>query len=135
MYMKLPNGFAVNSCNSNNYVLHLQTYLYGQKQAGRVWNKHLIGKITSSRFVQSQADECIMTQCNVIVILYTNISLLAAPMDAELDQATKNTHECGLYITKHGDVKDFLGVKINCKQYSSFKLTLPHLIDQVLKNL
>ena len=40
LYMDIPKGFEVKGSN-NQYVLKLKKNLYGQKQAGRVWYKHL----------------------------------------------------------------------------------------------
>jgi hypothetical protein len=47
IYMKIPRGFNIPGSNPNDYVLKLQKNLYGQKQAGRVWNKHLVLRLTT----------------------------------------------------------------------------------------
>ena len=39
MYMELPPGIKTNSGNSKDYVLKLLANLYGQKQAGCIWNQ------------------------------------------------------------------------------------------------
>ena len=59
LYMQVPKGFEVPGENSNNYALKIERNIYGQKQAGRVWNKHLVTKLTSKQvgFKQSQVDE------------------------------------------------------------------------------
>ena len=57
MYMEVPKGFNIN--NSKEYVLKLKKNLYGQKQAGRVWNKHLGTKLASIGFKQSLTDKCV----------------------------------------------------------------------------
>jgi hypothetical protein len=41
------------------YVLKLKRNLFGQRQAGRVWNKHLIEKLKKVGFVASQIDKCL----------------------------------------------------------------------------
>jgi Reverse transcriptase (RNA-dependent DNA polymerase) len=43
LYMSIPKGFEVNDTDQE-YVLKLQKNLFGQKQAGRVWNQHLASK-------------------------------------------------------------------------------------------
>ena len=49
------------------YVLKLHQNVYGQKQAGRVWNRYLVKKLTEDvGFVQSKVDECILYKGNVI---------------------------------------------------------------------
>ena len=41
LYMAIPKGFEV----EGDYVLKLKKNLLGQKQAGRVWNQHLVTKL------------------------------------------------------------------------------------------
>ena len=41
MYMEIPSGFQMNSPNSENYLLEVLQNIYGQRQAGRVWNLYL----------------------------------------------------------------------------------------------
>jgi hypothetical protein len=41
MYMKIPKGFSVTDDPNGDYVLKVHKNIYGQKQAGQVWNKHL----------------------------------------------------------------------------------------------
>ena len=47
MYMDLPHGITTQHGNSREHVLKLNSNLYGQKQAGRVWNHFLIEKLRS----------------------------------------------------------------------------------------
>jgi hypothetical protein len=40
LYMKVPAGVKIDGeCNTRDYVLKIHRNIYGQKQAGRVWNK------------------------------------------------------------------------------------------------
>jgi len=41
LYMKMPRGFTCKGYEADEVVLELQKNLYGQKQAGRIWYKHL----------------------------------------------------------------------------------------------
>ena len=47
MYMELPMGFETKHGSSKSHVLKLLSNLYGQKQAGRVWNQYLVDKHVS----------------------------------------------------------------------------------------
>ena len=48
LYMQVPREFHVpGAMSDNDYILEVQKNIYGQKQAGRVWNKHLVSKLTS----------------------------------------------------------------------------------------
>ena len=67
--------------------VHFNRNVYGQKQAGRVWNRYLVKKLTEDvSFVQSKVDECILYKGNVIYLLYTNDTILAGPNKSEIDE-------------------------------------------------
>jgi hypothetical protein len=73
LYMSIPKGFEVES--DEEYVLKLKKNLFGQRQAGQVWNKHLIEKLKQVGFVASQIDECLSTKgkvslCSTQMILF-----------------------------------------------------------------
>ena len=53
MYMELPQGIETKNRNSKDHVLKLLQNIYGQKQAGRVWNHHLTAKLLEVGFTQS----------------------------------------------------------------------------------
>jgi hypothetical protein len=42
IYMELPQGIKTMTGNSKDHVLKLLKNIYGQKQAGRVWNSFLV---------------------------------------------------------------------------------------------
>ncbi len=44
IYMELPQGIKTATGNSKDHVLKLLKNIYGQKQAGRVWNSYLVEK-------------------------------------------------------------------------------------------
>ncbi len=44
IYMKLPQGIETAKGNSKDHVLKLLKNIYGQKQAGCVWNEYLVDK-------------------------------------------------------------------------------------------
>jgi hypothetical protein len=70
MYMDLPPGIHTTLGDSKDYCLMLLNNLYGQKQAGRVWNQYLIDKLLSIGFTQSLVDECVFYHGEVIFIVY-----------------------------------------------------------------
>ncbi len=47
IYMELPQGIKTATGNSKDHILKLLKNIYGQKQAGRVWNSFLVDKLTS----------------------------------------------------------------------------------------
>jgi Reverse transcriptase (RNA-dependent DNA polymerase) len=83
--MKIPKGFEVQDMKSDEYVLKIDRNIYGGKAAGRVWNKHLIQKLTKIGFKQSEIDHCLFYRGQAVYVLYTDDSILAGPDKAELD--------------------------------------------------
>ena len=54
LFMEMPYGIETTKGNTHDYVLQLLANIYGQKQAGRVWNQFLVHKLESIGFVQSK---------------------------------------------------------------------------------
>jgi Reverse transcriptase (RNA-dependent DNA polymerase) len=136
LYMKIPSGFELTDGSPKDWVLKLHRNVYGQKQAGRVWNQYLVHKLTNTlHFVQSKVDECVFYRGSVMYVLYTDDSLLAGPDKKEIDKVIQDLTRAGLNITVEGDIQDFLGVNITKLEDGRVELTQPHLIDQIISDL
>ena len=61
LYMEFPKGIEFMDKPSSDWVFQLERNVYGQKQAGCVWNQYLTAKLTSKEvgFVQSKVNDCI----------------------------------------------------------------------------
>ena len=136
LYMAVPKGYTLDEGNPTDYALHIHKNIYGQKQAGRVWNQYLARKLTEEiGFEQSQVDECLFFKGNVIYALYTDDSIIAGPSKREVAEVVKSIKEAGLNVTVEGTLEDFLGVNIERKEDGTIHLTQPHLIDKILSDL
>jgi len=71
----------------------------------------------------------------VIYVLYTDDSILAAPTKAEVDKAIQDIKGAGLNVTIEGDVKDFLGVHLEKVRDKEIRMTQPHLMKQIIKDM
>jgi len=58
LYMEVPKGFDIEGKRSK-YALKVLKNFYGQKQAGQVWNQHLMTKLIICGFTQSHINECV----------------------------------------------------------------------------
>ena len=78
-----PKGIKLHI--ESDWVLKVKNNIYRQRQAGRVWNKFLMEKLTSSAVVfrQRKVDECVLYQGESIYILYTDDNILAGPDEEE----------------------------------------------------
>jgi Reverse transcriptase (RNA-dependent DNA polymerase) len=109
--------------------------LFGQKQAGRVWNQHLVDKLKEVGFIPGEVDECLFYKGKSMFVLYTDDSILAGPDPQELNNIVKEMEAVGLKLTVEGDISDFLGVQIERVNDNTSNLSQPHLINDVIKEL
>ena len=136
LYMEIPKGFQVTDGDSRDFLLKIHRNIYGQKQAGRVWNQYLVDKLVNEiGFKQSNIDECLFYKGKVLYALYTDDSILAGPNKEEVDAVIEQIRRAKLDVTDEGNVEDFLGVNIERRPDGSVKLSQPHLVDQILKDL
>jgi hypothetical protein len=70
MYMELSTGIHTKHGNSKDHILKLLINIYGQKQAGCVWNSYLDTKLREMNFKQSLIDDCVFYRDDVIFIVY-----------------------------------------------------------------
>ena len=135
IYMRIPKGFEIKGANPDKYVLKLHRNVYGQKNAGRVWNDYLVDKLVNKvGFIQSKIDDCVFYKGKTVYVLYTDDSILAGPDKDEIDKIVNEIKAAKLDITDEGNIQDFLGINISIKK-GEIHLTQPHLIDQILKDL
>jgi hypothetical protein len=135
LYVKIPKGFEIEGDNREDYVFKVNKNVYGTHQAGRVWNKHLVDKLTEAGFEQSEIDECVFYRGNCLYILYTDDSILVGPTDEELDETIAAMQNTGLKLTVEGKIDDFIGVNIDRQEDGTFHLTQHRLIEQILKEM
>ena len=112
MYMELPQGIQTRHGNSKDYVLKLLRNLYGQKQAGRVWNEYLVEKLLSIGFSQSLIDECVFYRDDVIFIVYVDDGIFLGKSDSQLANIVTELRNIGLDVEDQGHPADYVGVNI-----------------------
>ena len=135
MYMELPAGIETKYGNGKTHVLQLLKNLYGQKQAGRVWSQHMSKGLRSIGFRPSAVDECVFYRGNVIFLVYVDDGIFASPDASEVDKAIKELREIGFDIEDQGSLTDYLGVNVERLPDGRIKLSQPHLIDQIIRDV
>jgi hypothetical protein len=134
LYMDLPKGYIVNG-ERNNHALKLLRNVYGQKQAGRVWNEFLIKGLKEIGFVQSQHDMCMLWRSSCIIVIYTDDTIVAGLNMEAVDKAILDIGN-KFVITSSLSVDDFLGVHLQFdKAENSISFTQPQLIKSIIKDL
>ena len=135
IFMKIPRGFDLgDDINSNDYCLQLIKNLYGQKQAGRVWNQHLHQGLINMGFQQSSIDPCVYYRRTTIFLCYVDDSIIISPNAEDIDATIKEL-QVNYDVTDEGEIDDYLGIKVQRQEDNMITLTQPHLIDSILKDV
>ena len=121
IYIELPQGFEVSEetmeCigakNRNEMVLKLNKNLYGLKQAGRLWNKHMDKFLKDHGYLQCVTDKCVYYRIEdneiVIVALYVDDVLVTGSSKSAIDGFFETAKE--MDIKDLGEVSKFLGMR------------------------
>ena len=137
LYMRLPQGYKRNGITRKTHALKLLRNIYGQKQAGRVWNKYMDHGMREIGFKPSQFDPCLYYRGSVVFLVYIDDCIVFGPSDQSIDQVVQDLRACSRQFTvdDQGDVGDFLGIQVQKQDDGSILLTQPQLIDSIIKDL
>ena len=144
MFMEVPQGFNVEG-SRKDYCLRLRKNLYGQKQAGRVWNQYLHDGLIARGFVQSKVDMCVYYRGSVVLLIYVDDGIFIGPNQGDIDAAyellanqfvdSQGGKHRPFNMTSEGNLADYLGVSIDCFPNGLIKLSQPHLVQQIIDDL
>jgi hypothetical protein len=135
LFMHLPRGVMFPRVHRSTHCLKLKKNLYGQKQAGRVWNQHLVhGLVDTLKFKQSAIDECVFYRGTTVLLIYVDDGIICGSSAADIQTVID---ELGALfdITDEGEIDAYLGVKISKTSSETIELTQPHLIQQILDDM
>jgi Reverse transcriptase (RNA-dependent DNA polymerase) len=100
-----------------------------------VWNKHLTKGLNDIGFIQSQTYPCVFWRGTVILVIYTDDTIVTGPQDEEVQRAVIDIGN-KFNITSKPAVDDFLGVKsVRDHKAGTVTMTQPQLIDSILEDL
>ena len=99
--MAIPKGFTMaHGADPSEYILKLVRNLYGQKQAGRVWNKFLHKGLLKAGFTQLSINKCVYYRGRTIFLVYIDDGLFFALAAADsIDKAIKDIKDQGYNIS------------------------------------
>ena len=140
MYMSLPRGLTIPGASRTTHALKLLKNIYGQKQAGRVWNKHLCKGLTNIGFKPSKVDDRVYYRGSVVFIFFVDDGLFFSPNKADVDQAIKDLKDEKKAKTKfdiedRGSINDYLGINFKTLPNGRIVFSQPHLIDDIIKDV
>ena len=134
IYMQIPKGFEIEGKTRLTHVIQLIKNLYGQKQAGRVWNQHLHNKLIELGWEQSKADECLYYHGDVLFIVYVDDGILVSPYKEHIDQQLTQLQK-QFKISVEGNLQDYVGVNIEKLDDNTINMTQPNIIKSILHEL
>jgi hypothetical protein len=126
--MEVPVGFNLKG-KKKEFYLKLRKNIYGTKQAGRVWNKHVNRGLTKLEFNVSAVDPCVY--CHV---LYVGDGIFAGSSNLEIAMLIKRM-QLEFNVTDEGGIKEYLGVLVEKQPDGTLQLSQPQLIKQILDDL
>jgi hypothetical protein len=151
MFMEIPRGFKFRG-SRKTHCLSLKKNLYGQKQAGRVWNEYLHEGLLARGFRQSKVDLCLYYRGKVALMFFVDDGIFIGPTTEDIDEAFElltapippiprqkgrkaTPGYNALNMTDEGNLSDYLGDKVDHLTNGTIKLSQPHLIKQILDDL
>jgi hypothetical protein len=135
IYMEIPQGIETATGNSKDKVLKLLKNIYGQKQAGHVWNSYLVEKLASIGFYPSLIDDCVFFRDDVIFMVYVDDGIFIGNNYAQLQAIIKEMQDLGLNIEDQGHPADYVGVNIKKLKDGSYEFTQCALIGSIISDV
>jgi hypothetical protein len=96
IYMELQQGIQIKHGNLNEHILKLEKNIYGQKQAGRMWNSFLMNKLTSIGFTMLIIDDCVFFRGDIIFMVYVDNGFFLGSNNLQLQEVIKEIQNLGL---------------------------------------
>ena len=109
--------------------------VYGQKQAGRVWNDYLTGKLLGLGFKRSLIDECVFYRGSLVFLLYVDDRIVVSLDGSDIDETIREPQCENLKIEDQGHPADYVGVNINKLPENAYEFTQPALTHQIIDDV
>ena len=138
LYMHFPKGYKFkNGISEETHILKLTKNIYGQKQAGRVWNKYLDEGLGEIGFKPSKLDPCLYFRGHITLLVYIDNCIMFSPDLAKLDKVIEEMRMSSkkFRVEDIGNVKDFLGIQVITSNNNIITLNQPQLIDSIRKDV
>ena len=138
LYMDFPKRYEFkDGISEDTHILKLTKNMYGQKQAGRVWNKYLDEGLGEIGFKPRKMDLCLYFRGRIALLVYIDDCIMFCPNLAELDKVVTEmrTSSKKFRVEDIRNVKDFFGIQVSTRNDKTSTLNQPQLIDSILKDM
>jgi hypothetical protein len=121
-------------------VVQLDKALYGTIEAAKLWYDNISAQLIADGFVQNPYDQCVFNKVNanglqITVVLYVDDMMVSCEDSLELDKfsAMLRARYGADQITEHrGKILDFLGMTFDFTARGKAKVTMKHLVDEII---
>ncbi|SCZ87255.1 BZ3500_MvSof-1268-A1-R1_Chr2-2g04721 [Microbotryum saponariae] len=132
IWMTAPRGFDLPS----DKVLRLRRSIYGLKQAGRIWNRHIDASLRALGYTATGTDHCVYSwlddrQCPHYIALYVDDLLMISPDLAEIERVISGLEQ-RYGVKRLGPAEYILGIQIRRFDDGSIALSQERYIMDVL---
>ena len=90
LYMHLPQGYKHNGISRKTHALKLLRNVYGQKQAGRVWNQYMDQGMHEIGFKPSSYDPYLYYRGPIIFLVYIDDCIVFGPDNQSINAVVKD---------------------------------------------
>ena len=135
LYMEFPKGFKTKEGDRRTHVLQLLKNLYGQNQAGRMWNQHPNEKICQVVFKKSAMDECVWYKDATILFYYVDDRLFMRPESKAINMESEEIYRAVLDNEYKENIEDHLGVNVEDQDKGKIKLPQLQIIDRIINDV
>ncbi|SGY43793.1 BQ5605_C001g00062 [Microbotryum silenes-dioicae] len=130
LYMRVPQGIDM-----PGKILRLSKSIYGNRQAGTIWNAEIDSTLRSLGYVPTRSDICIYRRehngHSHYIALYVDDLLLVGPSTAEIDRVL-NALELAYGIKRLGPAKYILGIQVKRGHNGSITLSQECYLRDIL---
>jgi len=116
-------------------VLKLEKNIYGQNQAGRVWNSFLVDNLMSIEFTPSLINDSVFFPDDIIFMVYVDNGIFLGNNDLKLQDVILDIQDAGLNIEDQGHPADYVIVNIRKPKDGSYEFTQWALIDSIIDDI
>ncbi|SGZ28076.1 BQ5605_C026g10272 [Microbotryum silenes-dioicae] len=132
IWMTAPRGFDL----PGDKVLRLRRSIYGLKQAGRIWNRHIDASLRDLGYTATGTDHCVYSRLDDrqrphYIALYVDDLLMISPDLAEIERVISGLEQC-YGVKRLGPAEYILGIQIRRLDDGSIALSQERYIMDVL---
>ena len=95
----------------------------------------MVDKLLDIGFEQSQIEECVFCNGNIIFIVYMDDGMFIGNNNDQLTEVIQQIKDTGLEVEDQGHPADYVGVNIKRLKDWSYELTQRALIDSIIKEV